>query len=327
MQISLFKSAYASPFKALNNSPLSFSSLIMSNPPMSSPLTYTWGYVGQLEKVFSPCRTSSSVSMSKVSNLMLGTRNNLPFQMKWHDIKINLCSILSRWILNLHCWTRGPGTPPAVKGLVWFSDGSTMMEGTGAGVYGQSADRRVSISRKTCYSLSGWGICDISPRLWKMKLRTSQRNMLVFALIFRQLWKHFRLPKQHLLWYESARRRCMISLPDILWGCTGSLGMPEWKEMISPTSLQGTVLFSGLLDLSLSWGSRGRIYEERWNARWKNSIWYYGVVLVVHRDRLGTWSLALIWLQGPDYCPLIGHNPGLLLACSLDITPWEDIYI
>ena len=26
--------------------------------------------------------------------------------------------------------------------------------------------------------------------------------------------------------------------------------------------------------------------------------------------------LALTWLQGLDYCPLIGHNPGLLLACK-----------
>ena len=29
----------------------------------------------------------------------------------------------------------------------------------------------------------------------------------------------------------------------------------------------------------------------------------------------------------PKYCPLIGHNPGLLLASLLYITPWEDIYI
>jgi hypothetical protein len=48
---------------------------------------------------------------------------------------------------------------------------------------------------------------------------------------------------------------------------------------------------------------------------------------VAHRDRLKNWSLALIWLQGPEYCPLTGHNPGLLLAYLLDITPWEDIYI
>ena len=42
-------------------------------------------------------------------------------------------------------WTRSPGTPPVVKGLVWFTDGSRTAEGTGAGVYGQSVNRRLSI--------------------------------------------------------------------------------------------------------------------------------------------------------------------------------------
>jgi ribonuclease HI len=42
-------------------------------------------------------------------------------------------------------WTRGPGTPPAVKGLIWYTDGSRTAEGTGAGVYGQSVNRRLSI--------------------------------------------------------------------------------------------------------------------------------------------------------------------------------------
>lgn len=42
-------------------------------------------------------------------------------------------------------WTRGPGTPTVVQGLVWFTDGSTM-EGTGAAVYGKSVGRRLSIS-------------------------------------------------------------------------------------------------------------------------------------------------------------------------------------
>jgi len=43
-------------------------------------------------------------------------------------------------------WTRGTGTPPAVKGLIWFTDGSRTAEGNRAEVYGQSADRRLSIS-------------------------------------------------------------------------------------------------------------------------------------------------------------------------------------
>jgi hypothetical protein len=42
--------------------------------------------------------------------------------------------------------TRGPGTPTAVKGLVCFMDGFRTVEGTGAGFYGQSANRTLSIS-------------------------------------------------------------------------------------------------------------------------------------------------------------------------------------
>jgi hypothetical protein len=49
-------------------------------------------------------------------------------------------------VLTREKWTRGSGTPPAVKGLVWFTGGSRIMEGTGAGVYGQSVNRRLSIS-------------------------------------------------------------------------------------------------------------------------------------------------------------------------------------
>jgi hypothetical protein len=37
-------------------------------------------------------------------------------------------------------------TNPVVKGLVWFTDGSRTVEGTGAGLYRQSVDRRLSIS-------------------------------------------------------------------------------------------------------------------------------------------------------------------------------------
>jgi len=40
-------------------------------------------------------------------------------------------------------WTRSPRTPPVVKGLVWFMDGSRTKEGTG--VFGQSVNRRLSI--------------------------------------------------------------------------------------------------------------------------------------------------------------------------------------
>ena len=47
-------------------------------------------------------------------------------------------------MLSREDWTNGTGVPPAVKGLVWFTDGSKMREGTGAEVYGQSVGRRLS---------------------------------------------------------------------------------------------------------------------------------------------------------------------------------------
>jgi hypothetical protein len=42
-------------------------------------------------------------------------------------------------------WARSPRPPPVVKGLIWFTDGYRTAEGTGAGVYGQSVNRRLSI--------------------------------------------------------------------------------------------------------------------------------------------------------------------------------------
>ena len=43
-------------------------------------------------------------------------------------------------------WTKATGSPPPVKGLVWFTEGSMMREGTGVGVHGQSVGRRLSFS-------------------------------------------------------------------------------------------------------------------------------------------------------------------------------------
>jgi len=49
-------------------------------------------------------------------------------------------------MLTREGWTKGTGTLPVVKGLVWFTDGSKMKQGTGVGVYGQSVGRRFSFS-------------------------------------------------------------------------------------------------------------------------------------------------------------------------------------
>jgi len=43
-------------------------------------------------------------------------------------------------------WTSGSGSPSEIKGLVLYTDGSRMKEGTGAGVYWQSLKRRLFLS-------------------------------------------------------------------------------------------------------------------------------------------------------------------------------------
>jgi len=62
-------------------------------------------------------------------------------------------------MLTREDWTKGTGTPPVVKGLTWFTDGSKT-GGTGAGVYGQSVGRRLSLPLgRYVMSLSGRDIC------------------------------------------------------------------------------------------------------------------------------------------------------------------------
>jgi ribonuclease HI len=49
-------------------------------------------------------------------------------------------------LLTRENWTRGSGAPPEIKGLIWYTDGSKMKEGTGAGVFGQTVRSRLSFS-------------------------------------------------------------------------------------------------------------------------------------------------------------------------------------
>jgi len=74
-----------------------------------------------------------------------------------------------------------------MKGLVWFTDGSKMMEGTGAGVYGQSLGRRLSIPVGKHATVFQAEVYAILACVMKFKLKGDQRSMLVFSLIARQL--------------------------------------------------------------------------------------------------------------------------------------------
>jgi hypothetical protein len=72
-------------------------------------------------------------------------------------------------------WTKGTGNP-AVKGLIWFTDGSKMREGTGAGVCGQSVGRRLSISLGRYVTIFQAKIYAILHVFMKFNFRIDQRN-------------------------------------------------------------------------------------------------------------------------------------------------------
>jgi ribonuclease HI len=72
-------------------------------------------------------------------------------------------------VLTREDWTKGTGAPPAVKGLVWFTDGSKMREGTGAGVYGQSLARRLSFSLGRYTKVFQAEICAILACVYKIQ--------------------------------------------------------------------------------------------------------------------------------------------------------------
>jgi hypothetical protein len=53
-------------------------------------------------------------------------------------------------MLTIEEWSRGPGTHPAVKGLIWYTDGYKTPGRAGAEVYGQSLGRKVYITLGKC---------------------------------------------------------------------------------------------------------------------------------------------------------------------------------
>jgi hypothetical protein len=89
-------------------------------------------------------------------------------------------------MLTREDWTRGSGSPPEIKGLVWYTDGSKMKEGTRAGVFGQSVQRRLSFSLGRYTTVFQAEICAILACVHEIQFQNRQRNTSVYALTVRQ---------------------------------------------------------------------------------------------------------------------------------------------
>ena len=129
-------------------------------------------------------------------------------------------------MFNREKWTRGTGTSPVVKGLVWFRDGSRL-EGTGAVICGQSVGRSLQFFMLK-YVLS-WYV------LTKCNFRVNRRSTWVFALTARRLWKLYRPPEQRLNYFNSAKRREWYLYPAYCgavlgpWTCCGKRKRIRWQ--------------------------------------------------------------------------------------------------
>jgi ribonuclease HI len=128
------------------------------------------------------------------------------------------------------------------------------VEGTGAGIYGQSVGRRLSISlgeHATVFQAEVYAILacvheiETQDRPKKYVSVCSDSQVALKAL-------------QAAIATSPLVRQCQKALNNIstgtLWGCTGFLDMLGYEETKSLTSSQGTVLFKRLLEMRLSWG-------------------------------------------------------------------------
>jgi hypothetical protein len=121
-----------------------------------------------------------------------------------------------------------------VKQLVWYTDGSKMLVGARARVYGQSWGIRLSIFPGKFATLA----C-----AYKVQMNARPQKH-VYVLMVRWLWELFRLPKEHLHWYNSAKRKRTIFSPSNLWDCFGSPSILGYVEMKLPMGSQRIGLFT-----------------------------------------------------------------------------------
>jgi hypothetical protein len=129
-------------------------------------------------------------------------------------------------------WTRGPGTPPVIKGLLWFTDGSNMMEGTGAGVYGQSVGRRLSIPLGKHATVFQAEVYAILACVYETETQGRPEKCVSICSDSQAALEALQAAKTISPLVEQCQKALNdISLTSKLWGYTGSPVVPEHMEM------------------------------------------------------------------------------------------------
>jgi ribonuclease HI len=123
---------------------------------------------------------------------------------------LSITSNVFRDVTQFEHWSISTGyvrlAPPEVKGLVWYTDGSKMKEGTGAGFFGQSVKRRLSFSLGRHTTVFQAEIFAILACVYETFNR-SEKYISICSDSQAALKALKAVSERRLLWFASVRRR------------------------------------------------------------------------------------------------------------------------
>ena len=148
-------------------------------------------------------------------------------------------------------WTRGPGTPPVVRGFVWFTNESRTMEGTQSGVCGHSLGRRLSISVGKHATVFQTVVYTILACVYEIQMNARPKKYVSICSDSQVTLKALQSAKTTSLLVQ----QCQEALNDISTqhtvGPFGFLDILGCEEMKLPTNSQEMILFQSMLDLRI----------------------------------------------------------------------------
>jgi ribonuclease HI len=157
-------------------------------------------------------------------------------------------------MLTREDWTRGPGIPPMVKGLIWFTDGSRTAEGTGAGVYGQSVNKRLSIPLCKHASVFQAEVYAILPCAHEIETQDRPETYINICSDSRAALKALQDAKTT----SPSVRQCQQTLNDISTRHAVRVYWAPGHAGVRGNEIADKLARSGLLGQSFFWGSLDR---------------------------------------------------------------------
>jgi len=161
-------------------------------------------------------------------------------------------------MLTREDWTKGTGAPPAVKWLIWFTDGSKMREGIRAGVYGQSVGRRLSFSLGRYATVFQAEIYAILACVYEIQFQNRPEKYVSICSDSQAALKFL----QAVTTMSPLVQQCQKALNNIsIQHAVGLFWVPGHAG-VRGNEIGGAALFWDSLDLSQPWESLDELYKQ-----------------------------------------------------------------